>query len=211
MMHTIKHARLAALALGACLTLTACGGGGDAENAGAVDTAGGAVANAPVTGGAGTGSMEATNEPKSDGDIMTMISHSNNLEVSSSALAKTHATNAQVKAFATQMVTEHTAMQKQGQQIGKALGVEGTASDAATDKAEHGADELGDIKDKKGADFDKAYMEMQVQAHEKTLAELRSYETRAQNAELKTMITGAIPKVEAHLQKAQQIRQQLGS
>jgi predicted outer membrane protein len=54
-------------------------------------------------------------------------------------------------------------------------------------------------------------MDMQVQAHEKTLAELRSYETRAQNAELKTMITGAIPKVEAHLQKAQQIRQQLGS
>ena len=208
MMHGNRTARLAALALGACLTLTACAGN-DADDAGAVDTAGGAVAAAPVTDGAGTGSMEAAGEPRNDSEIMTMISHSNSAEVSSSELAVNQATNAQVKAFARQMITDHTAMQKEGQAIGKALGVEGTGSDAATDKKDDAMDGLNDLKDKKGADFDRAYMDMQVQAHEKTLAELRSYETRAQNAELKGMITKAIPKVEAHLQKAQQLRQSL--
>jgi putative membrane protein len=202
-MHTLKHARLAALALGACLTI-ACGD--RAEDTATTDTAGGAVASAPVTGGAGTGSMEAT-EPRNDSEIMSHVAMSNDAEVSSSQLALKNASNAQVKAFAQQMITDHTAMQKQGARIGKALGVEGTGSDSTQAKMETAQESLDDLKDKKGADFDKAYMDMQVQAHQKTLDDLRSFQAKAQNAELKTMITNAIPKVEAHLQKAQQLQQ----
>lgn len=204
-MYTAKHARLAALTLGACLTV-ACGGDRAGETA-ATDTAGGAVASAPVTGGAGTGSMEATNEPRNDGEIMTLVSQSNDAEVSSSQLALRNASNAQVKQFAQQMITDHTAMQKQGAQIGKALGAQGTGSDSTQNKEHTMHDQLGDLQDKKGADFDRAYMDMQVQAHQKTLEDLRSFQAKAQNAELKTMITNAIPKVEAHLQKAQQLQQ----
>jgi putative membrane protein len=211
MTNTFKHARLAALTIGACLSVAACGGDRAADDAAVTDTAAGAVATTPAVGGAGTGSMEATNEPRSDSDILTMISHSNSAEVSSSNLALQNASNAQVKAFARQMVNEHTAMQKQGQQLGKSLAMEGTGSDTAQSKMEHTMDNLDDLKDKKGADFDRAYMDMQVRAHEQTLTELRSYEGRAQSAELKQHITQAIPKVEAHLQKAQQLRQQLGS
>ena len=202
MMNTAKHARLAALALGACLTV-ACGDrAGETET---TDTAGGAVASAPVTGGAGPGSMEA--EPRNDSEIMTLVAQSNDIEVSSSQLAANNASNAQVKQFAQQMITEHTAMQKQGAQIGKALGVEGTGSDSTQAKEHAMHDQIKDLQDKKGADFDKAYMDMQVQAHQKTLDDLRSFQAKAQNAELKTMITNAIPKVEAHLQKAQQLQQ----
>ena len=208
MMHTLKHARTAALALGACLTLAACSDRAS-DDAAAVDTAGGAVASTPAISGAGSGSMEATNEPRNDSDIMTMISLSNTAEVSSSNLAVNQASNAQVKAFARQMITDHTAMQKEGQALGKSLGVEGTGTEASQDKTEDTSDELEDLKDKKGADFDKAYMDMQVKAHEKTLNELRTFEQRAQNADLRAMITKAIPKVEAHLQKAQQLKQQV--
>ena len=201
-MHTAQHARLAALALGACLVV-ACGGDRNNET---TDTAAGAVASTPVTGGAGTGSMEAT-EPRNDSEIMTLVSQSNDAEVSSSQLALKNASNAQVKQFAQQMITDHTAMQKQGAQLGKSLGVEGTGSDSTHAKMEMAQEDLDDLKDKKGADFDKAYMDMQVQAHQKTLDDLRSFQAKAQNAELKNMITNAIPKVEAHLQKAQQLQQ----
>jgi putative membrane protein len=203
-MHTAKHARLAALALGACLTI-GCGGDRAGDDT-TTDTAGGAVANAPVTGGAGTGSMEAT-EPRNDSEIMSLVAQSNDAEVSSSQLALKNASNAQVKQFAQQMITDHTAMQKQGAQVGKALGTEGTGSDSTQAKHDMMHDQLGDLQDKKGADFDKAYMDMQVQAHQKTLEDLRSFQAKAQNGELKTMITNAIPKVEAHLQKAQQLQQ----
>ena len=203
-MNTAKHARLAALAVGACLAI-ACGD--RAGEGAATDTAGGAVASAPVTGGAGTGSMEAINEPRNDSEIMTVVAQSNDAEVSSSQLALANASNAQVKQFAQQMITDHTAMQKQGAQIGKALGAQGTGSDSTQARMETAQENLDDLKDKKGADFDKAYMDMQVQAHQKTLDDLRSFEAKAQNAELKAMITKAIPKVEAHLQKAQALQQ----
>ena len=212
---TMKHTRLAAIALGMSVALAACGTNRDGREDGTAtqDTAGGTVATAtPATGGAGTGSMEATSDaPRSDSDIMTMITHSNDAEVASSRLAQTKATNAQVKAFARQMVTEHTAMQKEGQQIGKALAMEGTGTQASHDKMEMKQDNLSDLEGKSGADFDRAYMDMQVQAHERTLTELQQYQNMAQHAQLKQMITKAIPAVQGHLQKAQQLRQQLGS
>ena len=204
-MQTLKHARLAALVIGAGFVV-ACGDR-DKDNANTVDTAGGAVAtaNAPVTSGAGTGSMEASNEPKNDAEIFALISQSNDAEVSSSELATKNASNAQVKAFARQMIADHAAMKKQGTALSKTLGVSPT--DSTQEKQDAMNDQLDDLKDKKGADFDKAYMDMQVQAHQKTLDDLRSFQAKAQNAELKTMITNAIPKVEAHLQKAQQLQQ----
>jgi putative membrane protein len=207
MTNTFRHARLAALALGACLTVGACSDGVD-DDASTVDTAGGAVASAPVVSGAGTGSMEAVDEPRNDGEMMTLISHANGAEISSSRLAVENASNADVKAFAREMITDHTAMQKKGEALAKALGVEDAA--ASGDRMDEMNDDLDELKDKKGADFDKAYMDLQVRAHERTLAELRSFEPRAERADLKSHIGEAIPKVEAHLQKAQQLRRQLG-
>ena len=207
MTNTFRHARRAALALGACLTLGACSDGVD-DDAGTVDTAGGAVASAPVVSGAGTGSMEAVDEPRNDGEMMTLISHANGAEIASSSLAVQNASSADVKAFAREMIADHTAMQKKGAEVGKALGVED--ADASADRMDEMNDDLDELKGRKGADFDKAYMDLQVRAHERTLGELRAFEPRAQSAELKSHIAQAIPKVEAHLQKAQQLRQQLG-
>lgn len=204
-MKHLKHARLAALTLGACLAI-ACGKKDDASN---VDSAGGAVdtASPAVTSGAGTGSMESANEPKNDAEIFALISQSNDAEVSSSELAQKNASNAQVKAFAKQMIADHSAMEKQGMTVAKALNVSPTDSTAS--KMDAANDALNDLKDKKGADFDKAYMDMQVQAHQKTLADLQSFQNKAQNADLKNMITGAIPKVQSHLEKAQSLQQQV--
>lgn len=214
---THRNARTAALALGACLTMMACGSNRDGRESNATtDTAGGTVATTPaVTGGAGSSSMEANADssatPRTDSDIMTMISHSNSAEVSSSELALRNASNAQVKAFAKQMIADHTKMQKEGQALGKQLGQKGTGTEASGDKQDMAMDKLDDLKDKKGADFDKAYMDFQVQAHQQTLSELQQYQGTAQNTQLKGMIQKAIPAVQQHLQKAQQIRQQLGS
>ena len=201
--------RLAALALGACLTIGCADKSGERE--GAVDTAGGAVASAPVTSGAGTGSMESSTEPRNDAEIMTLVAQSNHAEVASSELAVKNAASAAVKAFAREMIADHSAMLKQGAQVATKLGVEPTGSDSTQGKADAMNDDMSDLKGRTGADFDKAYVDMQVQAHQKTLDDLRSFQAKAQNAELKAMLTGAIPKVEAHLQKAQQLQSQVNT
>ena len=205
--NTFQTGRALALTLGVCLTMGACAGkdegaAGDSASA-ATDTA------MAANGTAATGTMGEAAAPRNDGEIMTMISHSNAAEISSSELAQQKATNPQVKAYAQQMITEHTAMQKEGDRIAKANNAAPAGTDATMDKKEDAQDDIGDLKDKSGADFDKAYMEYQVKAHEMTLAQLQGMQNTAQNADLKAMITAAIPKVQAHLEKAQQIRQQL--
>lgn len=201
-MYSAKHARLAALALGACLTV-ACGD--RAENA-TTDTAAGAVANAPVTGGAGTGSMEATNDvPRNDAEIVTVAAGSNAAEISSSQLAQEKAQHAEVKQFATMLSKDHTAMQQQMEK----LNIQPASSDMSRDMQDNTEEKLNDMKGKSGADFDKAFIDFQVEAHQKTIERLTNAQSNAQNAELKTMLAAAMPKLQAHLQKAQQLQQQL--
>lgn len=203
-MQTVRHARLAALALGACLAI-ACGGDRAGDDSTITDSAGGSVASAAVTSGAGTGSMEA--EPRNDTEIMTLVAEANDAEVSSSQLALENAGSAQVKQFAQQMIADHAAMQMQGAQVAKALGADATGSDSTQARHDMMNEQLGDLHDRKGADFDSAYVELQVQAHQKTIDDLHVFQAKAQNADLKAMITNAIPKVEAHLQNAQQLQQ----
>jgi predicted outer membrane protein len=54
-------------------------------------------------------------------------------------------------------------------------------------------------------------MAFQVQSHQTTLDNLRRFENQAQNADLKAMITKAIPAVQGHLERAQRIQSGLGS
>jgi predicted outer membrane protein len=55
------------------------------------------------------------------------------------------------------------------------------------------------------------YMAQQVAAHQKTLQDLNNFQTVAQDQNLRTMIQGAIPKVQQHLDRARQIHSSLGT
>jgi len=59
--------------------------------------------------------------------------------------------------------------------------------------------------------FDRAYVAQQVTAHARTLALVDAAISRAQQAELRTMLESQVrPSVAAHLQQAQQLQQRLG-
>jgi putative membrane protein len=61
----------------------------------------------------------------------------------------------------------------------------------------------------KGAGFDRQYIDLQVQAHQQTLTDLQRFQTQAQNADLKSLIEKAIPKVQQHLQRAKDVQGKL--
>ena len=201
--------RRSALVLAFGVALGACAGGeehSDTSSAqvieqsatGAVDTAG------------GSGTMDAAAAPRNDAEILTLVSHSNSAEISSSKLALDQAQNAEVKAFAQMMIKDHTAMEQQGTKIGTALGVSVAQTGKTEDSREDTSKELDDLRQARNAQFDQQYMKFQVETHEKTLKLLQDQQDRAQNAELKAMITQAIPKVQQHLQRAQQLQKTVG-
>ena len=213
----LDHARATALALGACLIVGACA----KKDAGTdTTTSGGAMMDSArdTTGMAGhdmtAGKIDEDN-PKNDHEILVVVSHANALEISSSQLAKTNATNAAVKAFANDMIRDHSAMQKQGMELGMKIdtaGAMGMRHDSTSMMALASSDssKLNDLaKKEKGKDWDEEYMKLQVDAHEKTLDRLKKAQENATNAELKQMLAGAIPKVQAHLDRAKKLKEQV--
>ena len=196
--------RRAALALALGVVLGACADKGvDDDTAGVVEQS---SAGAVDTGAGRTGSMDATAEPRNDAEILTLVSHSNSAEIASSKLALEQARSPQVKAYAQDMIKAHTAMEQEGSKLAASLGVGTADTDKAEDSREDKSEELDELREARNEQFDKAYMKFQVEAHEKTLKMLQDQQERAQSAELKAMITRAIPQVQQHLTRAEQLR-----
>ncbi|MGZ8455216.1 MAG: DUF4142 domain-containing protein [Gemmatirosa sp.] len=198
----------------------ACGGGaGGGDTASVFDSA---AAAGEVSAGGTTGSMGAMADSGamaggasaaaslSEPDMMGLIGASNAGEIATSRAAVDKATHADVKAFARRMIDEHQAMQGQADQLATKLNLTPGTPAPATSKTQMAntmAEQLQAAT--KGEAFDRQYMDGQVQAHQQTLAELQAMQTTG-NAELRTLIQGAIPKVQAHLQEAQQLQGRLG-
>jgi putative membrane protein len=159
-----------------------------------------------LAGAAGAaGAMSAAN-------IMSVVGVANANEIGSSKIAQNKATNAEVKSFANDMVKEHQAMQQDADKLATQLNVTPQPADRAQEMKRMG-DEMGQQLEStaKGAAFDRAYMQGQVQAHQATLDELTALQSAASEEQVRTLITNAIPKVRQHLERAQRIQGQLGS
>ena len=125
-------------------------------------------------------------------------------------LAESKATNAEVKAFAKEMVTDHTMLNKKATELAKKLNVTPQASDANTDLLNKVQGMTQDLQGKTGKDFDKTYMEQEVQIHQLVLDDLdKTLIPAAQNAEVKSLLQSARTVVEGHLKRAQSIDSKL--
>jgi putative membrane protein len=181
--------------------------------AGAVttDSASGAMAGGMSAGGAGmsagtaTGGANATGT-LSDADITNVIHEVNAGEIAAGEMAADKASNGQVKAFAREMVQAHRAMDQKGAKLATATGAasQGALRDSVVSANTAMASQLQNAGS--GADFDRAYLDGQVAAHQNTLAFLQRAQSQAQNAELKSMIDGAIPDVQKHLERARALQ-----
>jgi putative membrane protein len=202
-------ARLGALTLAACFALTACAGG---DNAGADSLAAGdsGMAMGADTGMAPAGGM-AQPGAMSDPQIVAQVSNANGKEIATGRIAQEKARNADVKSFAADMVKDHQAMQGGLDSLVTSANITPQASqpDTLQQALDDATKKLQDQA--AGADFDRAYMDMMVSDHEATLNLLNQAASSAQNAELRTLIQGAIPKVQGHLDRARQIRGALGN
>lgn len=146
-----------------------------------------------------------------DANIVAIVDHANMADSAAGSVASTKGTNAEVKTFGRDMMRDHHALRKMGQDLAKKLNVTPQMppndSSEARDKA--WVDSLNSMP--KGANWDKAYMDHEVATHQAVLSTLHTAEGAAQNAELKSLITKAIPTIESHLKKAQDIQSKLQS
>lgn len=208
--------RVGALALGATLVLGACA---KRDNAATDTTATTTTTATPATGMSDTGAMAGANANASantaamnDANILSVISMANSNEIGAGKAAQEKATNGDVKSYANDMVKDHTAMQGEADKVAKAAGITAEPPANADQMKAHASAEMDSLKAAaKGNAFDTAYINAQVNDHQMVLDHLKQFQTSAQNAQLKDLVTKAIPKVQQHLDRAKQIQTKLGT
>jgi putative membrane protein len=186
------------------MAVAACG----KKDSGAVDTTA-ASSTTTTDSSAMTASSTNTGGSWSDANILALLDEANAADSSEGAIAATKGTSAAVRNFGKQMVADHHKMRVQGEALAKKLSLTPTppAGDNSTSDAQKEMDNLNATA--KGKDFDKAYVDGQVDDHKKVLDLAVKAMAQAQSTELKNLIQKATPIVQSHLDKAESIQKTL--
>jgi putative membrane protein len=122
------------------------------------------------------------------------------MEVKLGELAQTNAASAEVKKFGKTMSTDHAKANEE--LIALAQQKKITLPTALSDDKQKKYD---DLAKKKGADFDKAYIDFMVEDHKDDVKEFEEAATEAKDAEVKAWAAGKVPTLKHHLEMAQAI------
>jgi len=144
-----------------------------------------------------------------DAEIVQVLHVANAAEIKAAQNAKTKAQNAEVKAFAEHMITDHTAMDRKVSDLEKKLNLKPQDSALSRTLQTKANAAIATLKPLTGAAFDKGYVTSQVSMHGDVIEAARdSLLPSAKSAELKALLQEAGPKIEQHLQHAERLQQQ---
>jgi predicted outer membrane protein len=151
--------------------------------------------------GAAGATAAAGSMSKADQKILVSIAQGNMAEIEVGKLAQGKSDNAEVKAFAQQMIDDHTKAQGEIQALAQQKGVTLPTELNAKNKA------MATKLDKMSGDaFNKTYMtQAGVAAHRTMYNMLVKDEASAKDPDLKALISKMTPVVEQHLRSAQQM------
>lgn len=148
-----------------------------------------------------------------DPNIVAKLATADSGEIKVAKLAQTKAASAPVKAYARELVTDHTNHVKELAALKAKASSSAEWKNAepapATDNTKQEADQeysaLQAIP--KGLAFDTAFVNREVEDHDKVLNELKSLQP--QNPDLKALIDKTIPVIQRHLDKAKDLQSKL--
>jgi putative membrane protein len=145
-----------------------------------------------------------------DPQIAAIVVTANQVDIDAGKLAKDTSKNADVKAFAEQMISDHTAVNKSATDLVTKLKVTPEENDTSKSLKKGGDDNLKNLKTLKGAEFDRAYIDHEVTYHQDVINALDStLIPNAKNKELKDLLVSVRPSFEAHLKHAKAVQTKL--
>jgi len=145
----------------------------------------------------------------SDANIFALLDEANAADSSAGSVAATKGTAAAVRSFAKDMMRDHHTLRTQGAALAKKLNVTPSApgDDPVPNMAQTETNTLTSTA--KGKDFDKAYIDAEVDAHKAVLDLATKAAGQTQTTELKNLIQKAAPVIQAHLTKVEAIQKTL--
>ena|SRR5579862_2560484 len=153
----------------------------------------------------------ATKPVWTDANIAAMLDEANMGDSAGGKMATTKGTRSDVRAFGVLMMRDHHALRVAGLNLVKKLNLTPTPppDDSLPAEVKVIQDSLSYLA--KGAAWDKAYIDGEVNVHMKVLAVIGAAQGIATAPELKALLTKAQPNIEMHLKRAQEIQSKLVS
>jgi putative membrane protein len=141
-----------------------------------------------------------------DAQIAAITDSVNSAEIEQARIARSKSQNEQVRRFASMMIEHHS--EARAQQA--ALNLETAESPLSQQLAIESQATLETLKAKNGADFDSAYLQAQIEAHQKALDTIvHDLQPSAQEPALQRYLENLTPKVAQHLEQARSAQQSL--
>lgn len=145
-----------------------------------------------------------------DPQIAAIVVAANQVDIDAGNLALEKTKNEEVKKFAQQMVTDHTAVNKAAVDLVTKLNVTPEETDASKGLVAGGADNRAKLEKLDGAEFDKAYVDNEVAYHKAVIDTIaQKLIPSASNAELKSTLVNVKPAFDEHLKHAEMLQSQL--
>src|ERR1041384_5537981 len=113
----------------------------------------------------GLGGASASAQTLNDAQIASIVVTANQVDIDAGKLAASTSKNKDVKAFAEQMVTDHTGVNKSATELVTKLHVTPEDNPTTQSLKSGGAANVTQLKTLKGAAFDKAYIAHEVEYH----------------------------------------------
>jgi putative membrane protein len=188
------------LLVSAAALVTACNPPANNTEAAAASAASAADSSAAAAAGA---SVSAAMAAPSTPDFVNAAASTDMFEIQAAKLAEKRSKNAEVKAFAAMMIHDHTLSTAALKAAIKASGAAVTPPSAlpADMKAR-----LDAVAAAAPADFDKAYIDSQVTAHQTALGVMQAYAANGDVPQIKDFAAKTAPVVQMHLTRATAIQ-----
>ena len=139
-----------------------------------------------------------------DSKFMTEAANIGLTEISLGKLASERSSNSKIKHFGNMMVKDHMHANHELQNIASEKNI--TLPDSLSKSSKK---ECDDLKKKKGKAFDKAYIDMMVDGHQKVLSQFEDLEKHGTDSQLKAFVSKTIPVIQDHLDSAKAIKESI--
>jgi putative membrane protein len=147
----------------------------------------------------------------SDANIIAQLSEADSAEITEAKYMMSHTKNSQVKSFASMMISDHTKMMKEKQQLASKLNI--TPAPPANDNVPSTMQsEMSSLQSAPNSQaMDSMYVATAVQDHQNDLNEVKQLQNQAQNQELKDALKKAEPVIQKHLDHAKMMQDKMSN
>jgi putative membrane protein len=191
----------------AAIALAACSSSKDTNRMDSTSTATSSTTTT-VAGDSARRDSTATGGAMSDANIMAKEIAADSGEVALAMYVRSHASDAGVKSYAGELVSDHSKGEKQAKALASKLSItpQPAANDTTSQATEHAMSRFASLK---GHDLDTAFVAHEIEDHKSDLDDAHKASSAAQNAEVKQFVEKSIPELQKHLDRAQALDKKL--